>query len=100
MRTAIFVMLGALALAGCSGQQGPAGPQGPKGEAGPAGAAGPKGEPGAPGAPGTAFRVVEGAGALACNAGETLAGVFCPNGGAPDGARCATAPARGLCVKQ
>jgi hypothetical protein len=34
-----------------------------------------------------------------CEATETLVSVFCPGGGAPDGAKCTTSPTVGLCLK-
>jgi hypothetical protein len=105
----------ALALAGCGkepgpkgdpGPQGPAGPQGgqgiqgapgPQGQQGPQGPQGPKGDPGPAG---TAIRSVQADGAVSCDASETLVSVFCPGGGAPDGAKCGTTPTVGLCLKK
>jgi len=110
----------ALALAGCGkepgpkgdpGPQGPAGPQGaqgvqgvpgPQGQAGaqgPQGPQGPKGDKGDPGQ-GSVIRSVQADGAVSCDANETLASVFCPTGGAPDGAKCGTTPTVGLCLKK
>ena len=105
----------ALTLAGCgkepgpkgdSGPQGPAGPQGgqgiqgvpgPQGQQGPQGPQGPKGDSGPAG---TAIRPVQADGAVSCDASETLVSVFCPGGGAPDGAKCGTTPTVGLCLKK
>jgi hypothetical protein len=39
------------------------------------------------------------AGAVSCDAGETLVSAFCPTGGLPDGAKCANGPTVGLCLK-
>jgi len=36
----------------------------------------------------------------AWDANETLVSVFCPSGGAPDGAKCGTSPSVGLCLKK
>jgi Collagen triple helix repeat (20 copies) len=126
--TPILVMAIALSLAGCGrdpgpkgepGAQGPAGPQGAQGIQGVAGAQGaagaqgpqgPQGEKGAKGdkgdkgdrgdAPASNLRTVQADGAASCEATETLAAVFCPGGGAPDGAKCATPPTVGLCVRK
>lgn len=105
----------ALALAGCGkepgpkgdpGPQGPAGPQGgqgiqgvpgPQGQQGPQGPQGPKGDSGPAG---TAIRSVQADGAVSCDASETLVSVFCPGGGASDGAKCGTTPTVGLCLKK
>jgi hypothetical protein len=43
---------------------------------------------------------VQADGAVTCDANETLVSVFCPSGGAADGAKCATAPTVGLCLKK
>jgi hypothetical protein len=110
----------ALALAGCGkepgpkgdpGPQGPAGPQGaqgvqgvpgPQGQAGAQGSQGPQGPKGDKGDPGqgSVIRSVQVDGAVSCDANETLASVFCPTGGAPDGAKCGTTPTVGLCLKK
>jgi len=123
MRTiAITLMIaGSLALAGCSKDPGPKGDPGPQGPAGPqgaqgvqgvpgaqgaAGAQGPQGPQGAPGAKGdkgdagTVIRAVQADGAVACDSSETLVSVFCPSGGAADGAKCTTTPTIGLCLKK
>jgi Collagen triple helix repeat (20 copies) len=111
----------ALTLAGCgqdpgpkgdTGPQGPAGPQGiqglqgvpgPQGQQGPQGPQGPQGVPGPkgdPGPAGTSIRSVQASGEVGCDANENLVSVFCPSGGAPDGAKCGTGPAVGLCLKK
>jgi hypothetical protein len=120
MRWAAVVAVGiSIALAGCSrdpgpkgdtGPQGPAGPQGaqgiqgipgPQGAQGPQGPQGAQGEKGAKGEPGTPnLRVVQADGAVSCDPSETLASVFCPGGGAADGAKCGTPPTVGLCLKK
>ena len=128
-KIAVAVVVGiALTLAGCgkepgpagpkgdTGAQGPAGPQGaqgvqgvpgpqgqagPQGSQGPQGASGPKGDKGDAGPAGAAaIRSVQADGAVSCDANETLVSVFCPAGGAPDGAKCGTTPTVGLCLKQ
>lgn len=112
----------ALALAGCGRDPGPKGDPGPQGPAGPqgaqgaqgvpgaqgqAGAQGPQGPQGAPGEKGlkgdtgTAnVRAVQSDGAVSCESSETLVSVFCPGGGASDGAKCTTPPTVGLCLKK
>jgi len=111
----------ALTIAGCgrdpgpkgeTGPQGPAGPQGaqglqgvpgPQGQQGPQGPQGPQGAPGAkgdPGPAGTSIRSVQANGEVSCDANENLVSVFCPSGGAPDGAKCGSGPAIGLCLKK
>ncbi|MEH2519029.1 hypothetical protein V1279_004602 [Bradyrhizobium sp. AZCC 1610] len=115
------LMGAALTLAGCgrdpgpkgdTGPQGPAGPQGaqglqgvpgPQGQQGPQGPQGPQGAPGAKGDPGPAgvsIRSVQANGEVSCDANENLVSVFCPSGGAPDGAKCGSGPAIGLCLKK
>jgi hypothetical protein len=117
----ILVVGIALSLAACgrdpgpkgdSGPQGPAGPQGVQGvpgAQGPAGAQGPQGPQGAPGekgekgdvgAGGPVLRSVQADGSVSCEANETLVSVFCPNGGAPEGVKCGTAPTVGLCLRK
>jgi len=124
----ILVVGLALALAGCGrdpgpkgepGAQGPAGPQGAQGIQGVAGvqgqtgAQGPQGPQGAPadkgekgdkGDKGDAaavnLRSVQADGAVSCEANETLVSVFCPSGGAADGAKCGTSPTVGLCLRK
>jgi hypothetical protein len=43
---------------------------------------------------------VQADGAVSCDANETLVSVFCPSGGASDGAKCGTTPTIGLCLKK
>ena len=109
-RILMAVLMGAtLALAGCGrdpgpkGDAGPQGPAGPQGAQGLQGAQGPQGAPGAKGDPGPAgasIRSVQANGEVSCDASENLVSVFCPSGGAPDGAKCGTGPAIGLCLKK
>ena len=89
---------GAQGVQGIPGQVGPAGPQGAQGPQGPQGAQGEKGPKGDPGTPN--FRIVQTDGAVSCDAGEILVSVFCPGGGAADGAKCGTSPSVGLCLKK
>jgi hypothetical protein len=95
LRTANWLLLGALALAlagcgqGAKGDPGPPGPQGPKGEPGPAGPPGPTGPTGPPGpqgeqgAPSPTLRVVRadclsgGDCAVSCRGNEILAVAYC-----------------------
>ena len=115
----------AISLAGCGKDPGPKGDPGPQGPAGPqgaqgvqgipgaqgqAGAQGPQGAQGAPGdrgekgdkgAAGTVnIRAVQADGPVSCEGSETLVSVFCPGGGAADGAKCGTAPTIGLCLQK
>lgn len=99
---------------GIKGDQGPSGPPGPKGDKGDKGEAGPKGEQGASG--GASLHVVKQDSCegslncnLACNAGETLASVTCPQGavsitknGDMETASCSNSPgpALAICVRQ
>ncbi len=125
-KIAVAVVVGlALTLAACGRDPGPAGPKGDPGAQGPAGpqgaqgvqgvagaqgqpgAQGPQGPQGAPGAKGDAgppgasgLRSVQADGVVSCDADETLVSVFCPTGGAPDGAKCGTTPTVGLCLKK
>ena len=86
---------------GAQGIQGVPGPQGQAGAQGPQGPQGPKGEKGDKGdAAATSVRAVQADGAVACDASETLVSVFCPSGGAPDGAKCGTSPTVGLCLRK
>jgi hypothetical protein len=94
-------------VAGAQGQpgaQGPQGPQGAPGKPGEKGVAGEKGEKGDKGDKGDAasagLKVVQGDGAASCDANEILVSVFCPGGGAPDGAKCSTPPTVGLCLRK
>jgi hypothetical protein len=122
-RIAVAVVVGlALALAACGrdpgpagpkgepGAQGPAGPQGAGGQPGPQGPQGPQGTPGARGDKGdkgdagpvgaSTILSVQADSAVSCDADETLVSVFCPSGGAADGAKCGTTPTIGLCLKK
>jgi collagen triple helix repeat protein len=95
---------GVQGVAGAQGQPGAQGPQGPQGAPGEKGVPGEKGAPGDKGEKGDAasagLRSVQADGAVSCEATELLVSVFCPGGGAPDGAKCATAPTVGLCLKK
>ena len=84
-------------IAGPQGQQGAQGQQGPQGPQGPQGAPGAKGDPGAAG---TVVRSIQSDGPVSCEASEILVSVFCPSGGAADGAKCGTSPTIGLCLKK
>lgn len=88
---------GAQGIQGVPGPQGQAGPQGPQGTEGKQGS---KGEKGDKGDGTTNLRVVQTDGAVSCEANETLVSVFCPSGGAADGAKCGTSPTVGLCLKK
>ena len=118
----LLAVMMSLSLAACGrepgpkgdpGPQGPAGPQGaqgiqgvagPQGQPGPQGPQGPQGKPGDKGDRGDPspanLRAVQADGAVSCDANETLLSVFCPSGGAPDGAKCGTTPTVGLCIKK
>jgi len=117
MRAVWMLLIAGSFLAGCSrdpgptgdpGPQGPAGPQGaqgiqgvpgPQGAAGQQGPQGPQGVPGPKGDTGAStVRMVQADGELACDSSETLASVFCPSGGAADGAKCSSSPTIGLCL--
>src|SRR5882757_226152 len=111
-----------ITLAGCGrdpgpkgdpGAQGPAGPQGaqgiqgvpgPQGQAGAQGSQGPQGAKGEKGDKGdggsVSVRAVQADGPVNCEDNEMLVSVFCPGGGAPDGAKCGTAPTVGLCLRK
>lgn len=89
---------GVQGVAGAQGQSGSQGPQGPQGAPGEKGAKGDKGDKGE--AANTNIRAVEADGSVSCEANETLASVFCPSGGAPDGSKCGTSPTVGLCLKK
>jgi hypothetical protein len=96
---------------GDPGAQGPAGPQGaqgirsawttrPRRRAGASRPAG-SGEKGDKGDPATVnIRAVQADGAVNCDSSEALVSVFCPSGGAADGAKCVTSPTLGLCMKK
>ena len=121
----ILVVGIAISLAGCGRDPGPKGDPGPQGPAGPQGAQGVQGVPGAQGqagaqgsqgaqgAPGDKgekgdkgaagsvnIRAVQADGPVSCEGSETLVSVFCPSGGAPDGAKCGMAPTIGLCLQK
>ena len=85
---------------GAQGIQGAPGPQGPQGQQGAQGPQGPQGAPGPKGESGQVIRSVQADGAVSCDASEMLVSVFCPSGGAPDGAKCGTTPTLGLCLKK
>lgn len=87
---------GAQGVQGVPGAQGQAGPQGPQGPQGAPGVKGDKGDKGES----ASLRAVQADGSISCASDETLVSVFCPSGGAPDGAKCGTAPAVGLCMKK
>src|SRR6476660_6658540 len=114
----LFAVGIALALAACGREPGPKGDPGPQGPAGPQGAQGVQGVPGPQGAAGAQgpqgpqgpkgdkgdkgdpnVRAVQADGAVNCDTSETLVSVFCPSGGAADGARCGRSPTIGLCLK-
>jgi hypothetical protein len=88
---------GAQGIQGVPGAQGPAGAQGPQG---PQGKPGDKGDKGDKGDAGSNLRTVQADGSVVCEANETLVSIFCPGGGAPDGAKCGTTPTVGLCMKK
>jgi hypothetical protein len=69
---------------------------GPKGDKGDKGDKGEKGDRG----DAAGIRAVTGDTAVSCEETETLVSGVCPSGGAPDGAKCATAPTIGLCLKK
>jgi Collagen triple helix repeat (20 copies) len=85
-------------IQGQTGAQGPQGAQGAPGEKGEKGDKGDKGDKGAPGS--VSVRAVQADGPVSCEGSETLVSVFCPGGGAPDGAKCGTAPTIGLCLQK
>jgi hypothetical protein len=99
-------------VAGAKGEQGQPGPQGPKGEQGPPGPQGAKGDQGPPGAGLHVVRQDSCQGSsncnLACEAGETIASITCPQGaisitknGDTETASCTNSPgpALALCVR-
>ena len=59
-----------------------------------------KGEKGERGEPGTPVRIIQVDGQATCEPNEILASVFCPSGGAPDGAKCTSSPTVGICFKK
>jgi len=105
-----LVIAAGFALAGCEKVPGPAGPTGAQGPQGAQGAPGPQGPQGVPGPQGpkgdkgdagqSGLRSVQADGMVSCDTAEKLVSVFCPSGGAPDGAKCSTSPTIGLCLKQ
>jgi collagen triple helix repeat protein len=86
---------GAQGIQGVAGVQGPTGAQGPQGPQGTPGEKGEKGEAAA-----VSVRAIQADGSVSCEANETLVSVFCPSGGAADGAKCGTSPTVGLCLKK
>jgi Collagen triple helix repeat (20 copies) len=103
---------GPAGVTGPKGEQGQAGPPGPKGEQGPPGPQGAKGDQGSPGSGLHVVRQDTCQGSsncnLACDAGETLASVTCPQGavsitknGDTETASCSNSPgpALALCVR-
>src|SRR5216684_2769240 len=92
---------GAQGAQGVPGAQGQAGAQGPQGAQGAPGDKGEKGDKGDKGAAGSVnIRAVQADGPVSCEGSETLVSVFCPSGGAPDGAKCGAAPTIGLCQQK
>lgn len=92
---------GAQGIQGVPGPQGQSGAQGPQGAQGKPGEKGDKGDKGDKGeAVFTGLRSVQADGGVSCDAGETLVSAFCPGGGSPDGAKCASGPTVGLCLKK
>ena len=103
-------------VAGAKGEQGQPGPQGPKGDQGPPGPQGAKGDQGPAGASAAGLHVVrqdscQGSSNcnLACEAGETIASITCPQGaisitksGNTETASCSNSagPALAICVRQ
>lgn len=87
-------------IPGVQGQAGAQGPQGPQGAPGEKGDKGEKGDRGERGDVASLLRVIQGDGPAACEATEVLVSVVCPGGGAADGAKCATAPTVGLCMRK
>ena len=92
---------GVQGIPGAQGQAGAQGPQGAQGAPGDKGEKGDKGDKGDKGAAGSVnIRAVQVDGPVSCEGSETLVSVFCPSGGAPDGAKCGTAPTIGLCLQK
>jgi len=89
---------GAQGVAGAQGIPGAQGPQGPQGAPGEKGEKGDKGENNDTAT--IKLGAVQSDGSVTCEANETLVSVFCPSGGAPDGAKCGTAPTVGLCLRK
>ena len=94
-------MQGVPGVQGQAGAQGPQGAQGAPGDKGEKGEKGDKGDKGDKGAAGSVnIRAVQADGPVSCEGSETLVSVFCPGGGALDGAKCGTAPTIGLCLQK
>ena len=92
---------GVQGVPGAQGQAGAQGPQGAQGAPGDKGEKGDKGDKGDKGAAGSVnIRAVQADGPVSCEGSETLVSLFCPGGGAPDGAKCGTAPTTGLCLQK
>ncbi len=92
---------GVQGVPGAQGQAGAQGPQGAQGAPGDKGEKGEKGDKGDKGAAGSVnIRAVQADGPVSCEGSEMLVSVFCPSGGAPDGAKCGTAPTIGLCLQK
>ena len=92
---------GVQGVSGAQGQAGAQGPQGPQGAPGDKGEKGDKGDKGEKGDAGSVnVRAVQGDGPVSCEGTETLVSIFCPSGGAPDGAKCGPAPTIGLCLRK
>lgn len=49
---------------------------------------------------GSALRSAQAATQVSCESDEMLVSIFCPSGGAPDGAKCTSAPTIGLCLRK
>src|ERR1019366_6224597 len=97
----LLLVVLSLSLAACGRDPGPKGDSGPQGPAGPQGAPGDKGDKGDKGdAATTTLRAVQAEGSVSCETSETLVSVFCPSGGAPEGAKCGIFPTVGLCLKR
>ena len=91
----MYTICSLLGHPGNIGQPGGKGEQGEKGEKGDEGDRGDKGEAAA-----ANLRSVQADSAASCEPDETLVSVFCPSGGAPDGAKCGTSPTIGLCLRK
>jgi Collagen triple helix repeat (20 copies) len=88
-------------VAGAKGDKGDRGDKGDKGDRGDKGEKGDKGDRGEKGDAGTVnIRVVQSDASVSCDTDETLVSAFCPSGGAADGAKCATPPTIGLCLRK
>jgi collagen triple helix repeat protein len=88
-------------IAGTKGDKGDKGDRGDKGDKGDKGDRGEKGDKGEKGDTGNVnIRVVQSDASVSCDNDETLVSAFCPSGGAADGAKCATPPTIGLCLRK